>query len=501
VKRTAVKIHLVFAPPLSKPKYDEWYEGHLPPLGILYLASYVRRSLDGLTLRATDGLLRGTQATYDEIVAFEPDILGVSVYTAVAMGGYELINRVKRVLPKVRVVVGGPHATALPEDVLGRSAADVVAIGEGEITFTELVRLHLERGDWHQDDLAAIDGIAYRLGGVVVRTRPRAYIADLDTIPLPARDLLPLSDYRGYYFRQRTPEYPMIFTRGCPFQCNFCAEEVWKQTKPVGMFRWRSARNVVDEMEELHTNYGINEIQDVSDEFNGHLGNSLAICEEKMRRNLDIPWKTLLRVHPMPEKLVKALAESGCWQVSIGIESGNPETVKGIGKRFTMEQLYACLHLLQRYRIKTQGLFMLFNVWEEAGTLRYESVQMSQNTIFFAESLVRQGLLQYTGNFNVATPYPGSELYRIALRHNLIKPAMADQWDSWLVEEPIVMRLPGISEREQIRLMKAGSLSITRCLWREGQLGLRDLPGLIRRGLKVLRSELAYRRHPVPETC
>lgn len=488
------RVQFVFAPPLNKPKFDEWYEGHVPPLGILYLASYLRRHIDGLTLRATDGLLLGKEQTFREVMAFEPDVLSVSLSTAVALGGCELINRVRACRPNTLVITGGPHATALPEEVLARAAADVVVLGEGEETLLELMGLYQDHGTLRADDLARVRGIAFRLGTKeVARTPPRPYIADLDSIPFPARDLLPMKAYHGYYFHKAAPEWPMVFTRGCPYECIFCAEEVWKLTKPVNAFRCRSPENVVDEMEELHYEYGVNEIQDVSDEFNGYPRNSLAICEEKIRRGLDLPWKTLLRAHPLPEYLVAAMAKSGCWQASIGIETASQQVNHAVRKNFTIQQLYESLHLLRQYGIKVQGLFMLFHVWEEEGELRHEDLSMSENTIRFADSLIRAGLLNYTGNFNVATPYPGSELFHIALRHNLIKETLRTNWDAWLVEEPIVMRLPGIPETEQLRLMRAGSVSMFRCLLREGDLGLGDVAGLMKRALRVAHNELMCR--------
>lgn len=484
-----MKIQFVFGPPLKKPKYDEWYEGHLPPLGILYLAAYLRGEVSGLKLHVTDGLIKGLEGTLGEIKTFQPDILCVSIFTAVALGSYELINQAKNVFPHMAVIVGGPHPTPLPEDALLRSATDVVVRGEGEVTLTELVKLYIEYGAFHPSKLQAVDGIAYRvMDDQVAFTRPRAYIADLDTIPFPARDLLPMTDYRGYYFHRRTPEYPILMTRGCPFACDFCSEAVWRQG--VHSFRWRSAKNIVDEMEDLHYNYGINEIQDVSDEFNGHLRTSHAVCNEMIQRSLDVTWKTLMRAQPFPESLAQAMAQSGCWQVSIGIESGNPEAIKGINKRYTFEKLERTLELLKKYNIRAQGLFILFNVWEDNGELCYESVEMSRNTLRYAEKLVKEGLLAYTGNFASATPYPGCDVYDIALRHNLIKPELIGQWDAWLVEDPIVMKLPGIEELDQLRLMRQGAISITRCLWKQGDLGLRDFPDLARRAIRVLRSEV-----------
>jgi radical SAM superfamily enzyme YgiQ (UPF0313 family) len=193
------------------------------------------------------------------------------------------------------------------------------------------------------------------------------------------------------------------------------------------------------------------------------------------------------------------MAESGCWQVSIGIESGNQTTIDGIGKHFTLDQLSDSLGLLRGYDIKVQGLFMLFNVWEEGELLRYENSALSRHTLEYAAELVRKGLLQYTGNFNVATPYPGSQLYHIANRHGLIKPEVATTWDAWLVDEPIVMSLPGVDEPDQIRLMRAGSLLISRCLWQQGQISFRDFPIYALRGVKTFLAELNSRRRATTE--
>jgi len=114
----------------------------------------------------------------------------------------------------------------------------------------------------------------------------------------------------------------------------------------------------------------------------------MAICEEIKRRKLGISWKTQVRAHPLPEELIKAMADAGCWYVHLGIESGNPEVLKGVKKHITLEQITDACKKLKKYGIKVHGLFMLFNVWQEDGELKFEDVDMTRNTLSFAEKLV-----------------------------------------------------------------------------------------------------------------
>ena len=477
----------MFAAPLSQPRFGELVEGMMPPLGILYLAQYLRKVHPGLELRATDGLTAGFQATVDEIKRFRPDVLCISALTAAALGAYALAERAKAEIPGVVVIMGGPHASALPDDVLPRSKVDVVAVGEGEVTLAELVGLLLAKGRLSAEDLLSVPGVAFRLAdGAIHRTYHRAHVVDLDTIPFPARDLLPLRGYRGYYLCKQTPEYTMMFSRGCPADCTFCANYHWNCAKPK--VRWRSPKNVVDEMQELRS-LGIREIQDVADEFNNSVRNAAAICEEMIRRKLGMTWKTCVRAHPLPEELVRLMAEAGCWAVSLGIESGNPETLEGVGKLVTLEQIESACRLLNKYDIHVQGLMMLFNVWEENGQLRYEDMAMTEKSLQFASKLVSARLVKYLG-WSVATPYPGSELYDIALRHNLIKESLRGNWDAWIRDDPFVLRLPGISVRDMARMKRKGSILRALCMLRSGHFGLKDVGIMAKKGLKVLATEM-----------
>lgn len=483
-----MKVQLVFAPPMVPARFGDLGAQISPPLGVLYIAAWLRKNLPDVQLNAVDGIQRGYKRTIEQIKDFHPDVLGISFYTPVALSAYKLTNEVKELFPKTLVVLGGPHATALPEEVLEKSMADAVAIGEGEQTMFELVCMFDKSGkdpramDYHQ-----ICGLAYWVDGQIKLSPPRTFIDNIDTIPFPARDLLDMKEYSGWYVHKRLPETKMLVSRGCPYHCTFCSDVVWKSSKP--WVRLRSPKNVADEIEVLAKEYGIKEVMDDSDEFNNSVSHALAICEEMQRRRLDIPWKTQLRAWPLPEKLVKAMAEAGCWYVHLGVESGNPETLRGINKQITVEQVFEACRLLKKYNIQVLGLFMLFNVWEDGGQLCYEDVQKTRNTLHFAENMIDQGLLDYIG-WSVTTPYPGSQLYDIALKYDLIKLELRGQWDAWLREDTFVMRLPGVDEREMARVKTIGQTLRARLILRSRRFGLKDIPFFAKKGMKLIYDEL-----------
>jgi len=185
-KKGDLKIHLVFAPPVVMPKLGELGEGRIPPLGIMYLASYLREKIYNVEIKITDGLLLGFEETLNEIERFRPDILGISYYTASAGGAMTLADHMKARYPDILIVGGGPHATELPEESLNRSKMDVIVLGEGEVTFKELVDLYREGDHRSSIGLSEVNGIAFKEGERVRHTTPRTPISDLDSIPFPA---------------------------------------------------------------------------------------------------------------------------------------------------------------------------------------------------------------------------------------------------------------------------------------------------------------------------
>jgi radical SAM superfamily enzyme YgiQ (UPF0313 family) len=489
-----MKVQFVFAPARTKTNFSSVLESASPPLGILYLAGYLRQAAPDVELAAVDGFMLGMEESLAQIRAFSPDVLCVSFYTGSAGGAYALINQVKREHPAVMVIAGGPHASALPEDVFAQSQTDVVVRGEGEQSLAALV-IALRSG--HKLDpelLSGIPNLAFMDRQGCLQANPvTALIRDLDSIPFPAWDLLPIQRYRGYFLSRQTPELPVLFSRGCTHDCTFCSNDHWHLVKPT--MRFRSPKNIGDEIEELARAYGVREVLNLADELNNHPVLAPEICAEIKKRKLGITWKTQLRPDHVPEELARAMAESGCWLVAIGIETGNPETLKGVRKNFTHEQIEQSCRNLKKYGIKIQGYFMLYNAWEADGEFHYEDTRMSRQTIAYAERLFAQGLLDFMG-WSVTIPYPGSELYQVAFRHGRIPPGREGRWDQWSLNGLSVMSLPGEDSLEQARVLrKAQKLGAKALLLRSG-IRLKDLPLMMRTAAHTMGTGIRSLRKP-----
>lgn len=483
----ALRVQLVFAPPINSYKFGELNGRCMPPLGIMYLASYLESHTSDVDLKLTDGLEIGYKETMEEIRKFDPQVLGLSFFTPCAQGAFRIADEVKRRRPESMVVFGGPHATALPENCLTDSAADVVAIGEGEITLLELVENYQANHREYRKSLTKIDGIAFMNGLEAVRTATRKPIPNLDDLPHPERELIDIKKYSGWYLNKEAVEAEIMLTRGCPYSCTFCSNMVWKTAKPT--VRMRSPKNIVDEIEDIQKKTGVNEFFDSSDEFNVNPAWALSVCREMIDRNLKIYWKTSIRAHPLPDKLVKAMADSGCWYVLLGIESGNQETIDGIGKHITLSQVEEACRKLQKHGIKVMGLFMLYNVWEKDGDLFFEDSDMTRKTFAYMNRLSKKRLLDYVG-WSVTMPYPGSKLYQIALNHNLIDPGYRGEWEKWLAGDSLIMKLPGVDKKSQVRLKTLGSLTRAKLILRERQFKLKDFSLMSKKLFKLVQNEV-----------
>ena len=277
------------------------------------------------------------------------------------------------------------------------------------------------------------------------------FIQELDSIPFPARDLVNMERYAGYPVGIAGPATSILTSRGCPFNCTFCSNNVWKTSRPH--YRMRSAKNIVDEFEELSQKRGFKEFFDLSDEFNTNLSHAKDILREIIHRNLCINLKCQLRAKPIDEEFAHLMKQAGVWYVHLGIESGNEATLLGIRKKVSLEDVERCCHILKRYDIKIWGLFMYFNIWEKDGQVFREDYQKSMNTFDYARSLYSNRLIDYFGG-SITTPMPGSELWDIAVRHNLIKEECTGKWDMWFYKRDLrlISRVPGVSESSIFKL-------------------------------------------------
>jgi len=452
-----------------------------PPLGLLYLSAYIREK-ENIELKVVDGSLISYGELLSEVNSFSPDIIGVSFTTQSATGAYRLINDVKAKIKSggtPLIVCGGPHPTAVPEDVLLHSNCDIVVIGEGELTFHEIHK-KLMQGSLY---LPEILGIAYRNGYEIRINQKRALISDLDSLPFPARDLVDLSVYPGAYYKKARVETHMTSSRGCPYNCIYCSNPVWKNNKP--WYRLRSPKNVVDEIEYIVNELGIKEIYDQTDEFNGNMKWAKEVCEEIISRRIKVSLKAQMRSDHMDRDLAEKMKAAGFWLGLFGVESGNNRTLKGINKKITTEDSKRALETIKKAGIKTFALMMAFNAWEEDGKLCFENKEDTNNTLVYIKKLIKEKIVDLI-SWSLTTPYPGSKLYDIALRHELIPKELIGKWELWDSSERMVIHLPGITMKDWIKIQNRGKKLQAFLLLKSGTFNFKSLPLYIKRALSQI---------------
>lgn len=418
-----LKVILVYAPPHNTYSGSS-FVSH-PPLGLLYLATFLKSNAENMDLdvKILDGLVTGFNNCLEFITRYNPDIVGISFTTFEAIGAYQLINSIRNLLKNdVAIVCGGPHPSALPQEVLSRAKVDAVFVGEGELSFLKFVAKVCEDGiEWLR-----------KSDNKIIQPLP---IKNINEIPFPDRKLINLKSYVGSTLQVAPPEVSIITTRGCYWRsCTFCSNPVW-----VNM-RVRSPANVASEIELLINDFGFHEIYDVADALVPNIRWIEKFYKEIRERRLDFAWKTSLRGDLISEEFVKLLAKTGCWLVSLGIESGNPKTLRGINKGVSLDRIERLLKILKKYNIKTRGFFMIFNFWEENGQLFFEGMEEVRRTIKYIRYLMKKGLLDFP-SISVFTPLPASEAFETALRHKLIPEELLGKWNEWTYEYPIV-KLP-----------------------------------------------------------
>lgn len=362
----------------------------IPPLGLAYLASVLE--VNGYDVRIFDcstGI--SLSQLIEHLKDYRPAVVGITSTTPAFPDARKTAEAVRHILPEAVIVLGGAHISALPTD-LSHDCFDVGVIAEGELTMLDLVRQIEGNGP---SDLAGIAGLVFRKDGEIVLTEPRGYIMDLDTIPPPARHLLPpLSAYSPTPASYRKLPLAVLMTsRGCPYQCTFCDRKVFGN-----LTRGHSPDRVVAEVEEALHRFGAREIRFFDDTFTYDKKRVIEICEQIMKKGLRFPWTCLTRVGAVSKELLKKMKEAGCWQVLYGLESGDPRVLAALKKGHTIEQNEQAVRWAQEVGLGVRGDFIV-------GT-PVETKESLERTLQFTKCLK----LDYA-HFNKFVPFAGTELY------------------------------------------------------------------------------------------
>jgi len=389
-----------------------------PPLGLAYIASMLKQNHEVKIIDSN--ILNYTLEDVErELRSFNPDIVGVTSVTPSIYEAYKVAETVKKVNEDCIVVLGGPHATFTSKQTLKECKhIDIIVKGEGEAITKELIE-KIEKGA----SLNEVKGITFRKQNEIIGTEPRPFVKDIDVIPFPSWELIPMHLYKFNGVKYAT----MLTSRGCPFKCSFCSSSKLFG----GYWRGRSPKNVLEEMKTLYEKYSIRNIEFIDDTFTLNQERAERICDEIIREGLDINWGASSRVDTLSKKLVEKMKKAGCWIIFLGIESGSQKILDAIGKRITLEQVKKAVKILKDAGIQVLGSFIIGFLQDTKETIK--------ETIKFAKSLN----LDYA-EFSILTPYPGTLIYDYAKKNNML---LTEDWSKYTAAEPI-LKIKGASEKE-----------------------------------------------------
>lgn len=442
--------------------------GFNPPLGLLSIAAcvekYTRHSIEVIDCQVEELSCKDLE---ERIRDNRPDVAGITAMSFTLIDVIEVIQVVKRIAPETVIILGGPHVHIFPEETVKLNDVDCLILGEGEKVFIEVLSA---LGD--NKSMENIKGIVFKKNGKVINTGLRPMIDNLDTLPFPARHLVP---YEKYYsiLASRAPATTTFTSRGCPFQCTFCDRPHLGK-----MFRYRSAKNVADEMEEC-VRMGIYEFLVYDDTFTINKKRVLAICDEIIRRRLDIGWDIRSRVDTIDPEMLRQLSRAGCRGIHYGVEAGTEKILKVLNKKISLSQAGEVFKMTKKEGMQVLAYFMIGCPTE------------TREDILKTFETARSFPIDFM-HLTILTPFPATRIYLDGLRNGIIK---EDYWKKF-AEKPYKRFVPPhwneiFTKEELFELLKIGYKSFyTRPSYiLEGLLKIRtfgELKRKIRAGLKVI---------------
>lgn len=403
---------LLIRPP--DPLQESALLSHTRPMNLAYLAAALRSAGFEVAIADYETTPYGSAVLKQLLDIFTPAVVGVSAMTPTIASAAMVAGEVKRLCPSIVTVVGGSHASALPEQTLKQFPSfDYVVAGEGEVTLTELC-LRLRDGGGSRD----IAGLAFSENGAVTLTEPRALVADLDSIPFPARDLIDYSRQAGHSSRgfSNTLHSTELFTsRGCPVGCSFCAI----QATFGRSVRFRDPARIEEEVNRMVCEHHFNHVVIADDTFTLQPGRAAAICEILGRSNI-ASWNCDTRVNTVTPELLRQMKQSGCGKVAFGVESGSQRMLDVMGKGVRVDQVRNAVNWAKAAGIPhIEGNFIIGS--DPSETL--EELDMTRELICS---------LPWTFvSVAIVVPYPGTPLRERMLAAGLIENQTG--WEEYVI--------------------------------------------------------------------
>lgn len=359
----------------------------IPPLGILYLAAYVREK-GYQNIKVVDNNFYDYSLKVLEQEIKKHDIIAVSGTTSQYKQAVDIAKIAKK-NNKISIM-GGPHATALPQETAKHF--NYVVIGEGEIALHEILQGKHKKG--------VVQGI----------------FANLDELPFPARDLIPLLKYGTRELKRFKGQYTHMMTgRGCISKCTFCSSPLmWK------CYRMISVKRVFEEMMFVYKKYGIKNIHFQDDTFTISKKRIMDLCNLIIQSKIPFKWSCQTRPDQIDMELLKKMKKAGCVQIEYGVESGDPKILKTSKKGYTKEQIKKAFELAKQAGIITYGFFII--------GLPGETIFTWIKSMIFAKQLKLDSCV-----WTVLVPFPGTEIFNKKLV-TILNP----DYTYWLYKQPVI---------------------------------------------------------------
>jgi anaerobic magnesium-protoporphyrin IX monomethyl ester cyclase len=410
-----------------------------PPLGVAYIAAYIRSKGYG-DVEILDPTFEDMNYVFNRLEKTDYDVLGISSYTMNYNLSLKFAKYVKSKNKNCKIVFGGIHPTILYEDVIKENITDYVVIGEGEYTFYELLETIKNSGN-----LNTVDGLVFKQNGQIIKNKDRVLIQDLNSLPFPARDLLPMKNYLNANYGRtawsvKQPATSIVTTRGCPFHCTYCSSHLMFGRKT----RYRSIENILSEIDHLAEKYNIKGLSIVDDTFIINKDHIYKFVDELKKRKYKMEFICNGRVDTIDKGVLAALKSVGCEGIAFGVESGSQDVLDNILKKgIKLEQVKDAFKWSYEVGIPTDGYFMI--------GIPGETEEDIKETIRFSKQLKATA-----SNFAINIPMPKTELYDIALRHGDIT---AKSWDEFNYTGKTIYKPKNISQNKLNEYRKKAIIS------------------------------------------
>lgn len=346
---------LLIKPPVNKRNWTLNLPILEPPLGLMYLSSFLKahgyREIKIIHMDAESLSLTDLEGVFKQ---YAPKVIGISALTAEALGLYNVAEVAKKYCRDSLIVAGGPYPTGCVEEVLNNSKVDIVVQGEGETALLGIIK-NYEQGK----SFDAIEGACFRANGGIIKRGRKNYIENLDSLPYPDWEAIPLEKYNNFQPQSlliyKQNYMPLFTSRGCPFHCTYCHNIFGKS------FRAHSAQRVIDEIKILHYKFGISNFEMLDDIFNFDRMRVVKIMERIIDNGLKIKlfFVNGVRGDMLDEELIDLFAKAGVAHIAVAVETASARLQSEIKKYASLDKIKTIISYGAKKKIMMHGFFML----------------------------------------------------------------------------------------------------------------------------------------------